>query len=53
MAEIDEHFWVYDGTFRLTLPMTFMVVDAGEQQVNLRVAFQACSDHACLLPTSR
>ena len=48
---LDEQFWVYAGTVRLSLPVTFMVVDAGEQRVSLRVAFQACSDRDCLLPT--
>jgi hypothetical protein len=47
---LDERFWVYEGTVRLTLPVTFMVVDAGEQQVAVTVAFQVCSDHDCLVP---
>jgi hypothetical protein len=52
LAGVDEEFWVYEGTVQLALPLTFMLVDGGEQRVTLQVGFQVCSDRDCLPPTA-
>ncbi len=49
---LDEQFHVYSGEIRVSVPMTFMVVDAGELIVRGRVTMQACTDTECLLPDS-
>jgi hypothetical protein len=43
---------VYSGTQSVSLPLSFMVVDAGEQTVKVRVRYQACTDTECLMPGS-
>jgi hypothetical protein len=52
VAGLDEEFHAYSGTLEVVTPMTFMVVDAGEQTVRLEVSFQACTETECLLPSS-
>jgi hypothetical protein len=47
---LHETFSVHTGTVRVTLPVTFMVVDAGEQCVSIQVTYQVCSDHDCRPP---
>lgn len=47
---LDERFSVAEGTARVSVPVTFMVVDAGELTVRGRVRFQACSDSECFPP---
>lgn len=47
---LDEQFHVYEGTVRVNLPISFMVVDAGDMVVNVTVSYQACSAVDCLPP---
>lgn len=49
---LDESFAVYSGTVRVSVPITFMVVDAGRLTVNVEIAFQACSERECFPPES-
>jgi hypothetical protein len=50
---LEEEFWVYEGRLRVSLPLSFLVVDAGQLTVRVRVDFQACSATDCLLPQSK
>ncbi len=52
VAGLDEAFVVYDGTVRVRMPVSFMLVDGGTLEVAVRVSFQACSASECLLPQS-
>ena len=52
IAGLDEQFVVYEGPVTVSLPLTFMTVDAGTLTVDVSVSFQACSDTDCLLPTT-
>lgn len=45
-----EQFHVYEGIVRVSLPISFMVVDAGDLLVKVRVSYQACSAIDCLPP---
>lgn len=47
---LDEQFHVYEGTVRVNVPISFMVVDAGDMTVKVRVSYQACSAVDCLPP---
>ncbi len=47
---LDEQFHVYEGIVRVNLPISFMVVDAGDMVVNVTVSYQACSAIDCLPP---
>ncbi len=49
---LDEAFVVYEGRVRVTVPITFMLVDAGAVELKLRVSFQACTATDCLMPES-
>ena len=52
VEEIDEQVHVYSGEIRISVPVTFMTVDAGELVVRGRVTLQACTATECLLPDS-
>lgn len=52
MEAFDEDFFVYEGTVRVEVPITFMVVDAGTLTLNIHVGLQACTDSVCLLPAT-
>lgn len=52
MEAFDEDFLVYEGTVRVELPISFMVVDAGTLTLNIHVGLQACTDSVCLLPAT-
>ncbi len=52
VAGLDEQVHVYEGTVRVRLPLTFMIVDVGTLTVRATVAFQACTAQDCLLPAS-
>jgi peroxiredoxin len=50
---LDEEFWVHEGTVRSSLPLTFAgPPGAGDHVIQVTVSYQACSDSACLVPTS-
>lgn len=49
---LDEQFAVYEGSVRIEMPLTFMIVDGGTIEVALTVSYQACSATECLPPTS-
>ena len=48
-----EDFLVYTGAVRVTVPVTFMVVDGGDQQVTVRARFQSCSETECFFIEER
>ena len=50
---LEEEFRVYEGTLQVSLPMTFMVVDAGDQTVRVQVSYQACTATECLAPVTK
>ena len=52
VAGLDEEFAVYEGRVRVSVPLTFMVVDGGPLEIALSVSFQACSETDCKLPQS-
>ena len=52
IAGLEEQFRVYEGRVRVTLPVTFMLVDGGRLEVGINVSFQACSTTDCLAPQS-
>lgn len=52
MDTLDEQFHVYEGTVRVDIPVTFMVVDAGDLATSVEVTLQACTPRECLLPAS-
>jgi len=47
---LDEQFNVYEGTVRVSLPVTFAKRDAGDQTLQVTVRYQACSANDCLMP---
>lgn len=48
---LDEEFWVYDGTVRGTVPLTFTTPPGtGAKTVQATVSYQACSESLCLRP---
>ena len=49
---LDEAFEVYEGQARVSLPVTFMLVDGGPLDVAVAVSFQACASSECLMPQS-
>jgi hypothetical protein len=49
---LDEQLHVFSGELRVSVPLTFMTVDAGELDVRGRVTLQACTATECLLPDS-
>ena len=49
---LDEEFVVYEGTVKVQIPLTFMVVDAGALEVAVTISYQACTATECLMPTS-
>lgn len=49
---LDEQFQVFSGEVRVSLPITFMTVDAGELALRGRVTLQACTATECLMPDS-
>ena len=49
VAGLDEHFFVYDGTVKLSLPLTFTVATE-DQVVEAVVRYQSCSSIDCRLP---
>lgn len=52
LAGLGERLEVYEGTVRVDIPITFMVADAGELEVAVRLTYQACTDVDCLPPES-
>jgi len=52
MEAFEEDFFVYEGTVRADVPLSFMVVDAGTLTLNVHVGLQACTDSECLLPAT-
>ena len=50
---LDEDFLVYTGAVRVTVPVTFMVVDGGDQRVTVRARYQTCSDSECFFIEER
>ena len=49
---LDEQFQVFSGEIRISMPVTFMSVDAGALDVGGRVTLQACTATECLTPDS-
>jgi len=49
VAGLDEQFFVYDGTVRVTVPLTFTVA-TDDQTIEVVVRYQACSATDCRLP---
>ncbi len=49
---LDEAFFVYEGTIRVSVPVTFTTRDAGDQTLRVTVRAQACSATECLPPHS-
>ena len=49
---LDDEFFVHEGQLKVSLPLTFMVVDAGALQIRVTVSYQACSGTDCLAPAS-
>jgi len=50
---LDEEFWVHEGTFRGSVPLTLTAdPGAGDVAVRARVRYQACSETACLPPAA-
>ena len=48
---LDEEFWVYEGTVRGSVPLTFTAQPgAGDQVIRATVSFQACTETYCLEP---
>lgn len=52
MEGLDEQFFVYTGSVRVDLPLTFMLVDGGDLDVEVSVSYQACSEVDCLSPAA-
>ena len=53
MAGVDETLWVHEGLFRIAVPLTFTAPPgAGDHRLAGAVSYQACSDAACLPPSS-
>lgn len=50
---LEEEFRVYEGELQVSLPMTFMVVDGGDQTVRVQVSYQACTAAECLAPVTK
>ena len=51
---LDEQFWVYERTVRLTVPIEFVMnrgEPAGDRTIRLTVTYQACSATDCYPPT--
>jgi hypothetical protein len=50
---LGDEMWVHDGTVRGTLALTFTgAPGGGSHAIGIRVAFQACSATACLIPSA-
>jgi len=43
---------VYEGTVRGSLPVTFTKRDAGDQNLQVTVRYQACNRSDCLMPAA-
>jgi hypothetical protein len=52
VAGLDEHFQVFSGEIEVSLPLSFMSVDAGALDVRGTVTLQACTATECLAPDS-
>lgn len=53
MAGLDEAPWAHEGRVRIVVPLTFTAPPgAGEHRIAVTVSYQACSDRACLPPSS-
>ena len=49
--ELDERFWVHEGTVRGAVPLTFSAPPgAGDHVIQVTLKYQACSDAVCLEP---
>ena len=53
MAGLDETLWVHEGRVRISVPLTFTAPPgAGTHRIVVTVTHQACSDRACLPPST-
>jgi hypothetical protein len=52
IAGLDENFCVYDGTVRVSAPVTFVLPPiSGDQAIPVQVTYQACDATSCLAPS--
>lgn len=49
---LDEQFYVYEDSVRVSLPITFVRVDAGDFEIDVTVSYQACNTVECFQPKS-
>jgi hypothetical protein len=53
MPELGDQLWVYHGTVRGTLPLTFTgAPGGGDHVVGVTVRYQACDESTCFVPSS-
>ncbi len=50
---LDDAFVVYTGAVRVAVPVTFMIVDGGDQPVTVRARYQTCSETECFFIEER
>jgi len=53
VADLDEEFWIFDGTVRIAVPFEFVIQRGepmGDRTVQVIVDYQACSAISCDLP---
>jgi DsbC/DsbD-like thiol-disulfide interchange protein len=50
VAELVEEFFVYEGTIKVSLPVT-LTEEGGDQTLQVTVHYQACSATDCFVPT--
>jgi hypothetical protein len=49
---LEDQFSVYEGQLKVSVPITFIVRDAGDQILRVTVSYQACSASDCQMPAS-